>query len=499
MRDLKLNSYAKSILTGYFRIFLQIGIAIFLTPFILSYITKEEYGAYSLVQSTIVLLGLVDFGFSGALNVLASRNTNNPELVSIYSSITASFQFLLGGLGLLLGVFLSKYFTMFFDIKTAAPLEISVVVLLFALGFFFRMLAQVYASLLRAYRQIHIDNAIGILSTIIDAALIVLFLISGTGLIGLAATALISQFLIAGLSIYRVKRFLPDIRINYFKIEKRQLKELFQLGIWFFIGSLSVLFIEQFDQLLTGSLISIETVTVLVITAKLFELSRKLIYTLSNNFRPYFGKLIEEQKTVEAYKYYRLLRQWSLLAAIFVASIIFYVNEVFVSIWVGANFYGGHLLSMVLAINLLYYCWKLPSRAFLSANLMLKEQSIAGIFEGFFNVLLSYYLGIIYGVIGILAGTFLSGFFIQLFFYGYLLHLKALENWQTYAKANITLLLQSSFFLLLSFYFQQTWPIAGEIDLANIARVFSFTLIILFLLITFNRKSLKEFLYLQKA
>ena len=249
------NSYTRSLLTSYLRTFLQIGVAIFLTPYILQYISKAEYGSYSLAQSTIILLGLVNFGFGGALDVFASRNTDNVGLVSDYASITASFQILLGLAGLVLGIFLSFYFADWFHIDSKSNLNIQWVVIIFSLGFFITMISQTYTSLLTAYRKIETDNLIGIFTLFINSLLIISFLYLELGILGMAISVLITQCISSILSIYRVHKILPNFKIQYFKIRRIRFKELFQQGVWFFIGSISVIFIEKFDQILTGKLI----------------------------------------------------------------------------------------------------------------------------------------------------------------------------------------------------------------------------------------------------
>ncbi len=485
------NSYSKSILTSYLRTFLQIAFAIFLTPYILQYISKSEYGTYSLAQSTIVLLGLINFGFGGALNVFVSRNTDDTTLVSNYASITATFQIILGILGLILGLFLSFNFSDWFKIDSASNFQIQWVIILFSLGFFITMISQTYTSLLTAYRQIHIDNLIGIITMIVNSIFIICFLYLGMGILGMAIAVLITQSLSSFLSIYRVKKYLPNLKINYFTIDIVRFKELFKLGIWFFIGTISVFIIEKFDQILTGKIVNIETVAILIITAKLFELVRGLIYSISNNLRPYIGKMVGAGEVLKAYDYYVLLRKVSILAATISACVIIYLNKIFVETWVGAEFYGGDLLTIALGFNLIYYCWKLPTRAFLTSNLVVKEQSLYGVGEGIINLMVSYLLGLKYGVIGIISGTFISGFIFQLIINGSLLNNKKLESWSVYINKNVQLLFQS--ILLIGFSVFMTMYFPANIDHLGllIIKFIAFIIGLFSSLLLFNIKDFK--------
>lgn len=473
------------------RTFLQVAIAIFLTPFILQYISKAEYGSYSLAQSTILLLGLINFGFGGALNVFVSRNTDDTALVSKYASITATFQVLLGTIGLIFGIFLSFKFVDWFKIEAQTDFEIQLVVILFSIGFFITMITQTYTSLLTAYRQIHIDNLIGIFTMIINSLLIILFLHFEIGILGMAISVLITQSISGLLVVYRVHKYLHNLKISYFKVDKAGFKELFQLGIWFFVGSLSIIFIEKFDQILAGKIINVETVAILIITAKLFELVRGLIYSISNNFRPYLGKMVGDGESLKAYNYYVLLRKVSILASILCACIIIYINKIFVGFWVGSEFYGGDFLTIALGLNLVYYCWKLPTRAFLTSNLIVKEQSLYSFLEGLINLGTSLFLGLKFGIIGIISGTFISGFIFQLIIYGIILNNKKLETWAVYIKNNIKLLLQTTMLIGFSIFMTHDFPADVEHIGVLFIKSLAFVTVLLTLLLLFNIKDLK--------
>jgi hypothetical protein len=234
-----------------------------------------------------------------------------------------------------------------------------------------------------------------------------------------------------------------------------------------------------------------------VITAKTFELARKLIYLIPNNFRPYFGKLIGEGELENAKSKYILLFKLTVSVAMFIASVLIINNSLFIHYWVGDEFYGGDIVSCFLGLNLVYYAWKLPSRAFLSSHLVVKEQSIFGVFEGTANVMLSIFLGFQFGLVGIVAGTFLSGFIIQIVFYGYLLNSKGLESIKDYINiqgGRLLELLAFSVLIVVFFWLQSTF--FSEVHDLTFALLGSFTALGLF--VALNLRSYSQFLQLVK-
>ena len=485
-----IKSYSIGVITSYINTILSIFIGLFLTPFILDFVSKEEFGSFSLAQSTILLLGLINFGFVGALDVLAAREINLKENISSYASITATVQLFIGILGCLVGFIISFYFQEWFDINTNNKFDIQLIVILLSFSFLFTIFGSTYSSLMIAFKEIHLNNYLSITSTIINAIIIYVLLINECGILSLAISVFCCQFIKALYCFYRVKTKYKFVKVTLLRYDKKNFKKLFKIGIWFFIGSISVLLIEKFDSLLTGKLIDVETIAVLVITSKLFILSKNLLFVITNNFRPYFSTLLGNSENTKAYNFYKYLRHFSTVSAILLASIIIFINEFFVFNWVGLDLYGGMTLSFVLAINLIYNCWKLPSRAFLTSNLIVKEQSLIGIVEGFINVTLSMYLGKQFGLIGIISGTFISGFLIQSIFYGILLNRNNLETWNNYIKCNFNLLLQFILVSFISYLLINSLSISTNFNFINSIKFICFILSITFLLFLLNVKSL---------
>jgi O-antigen/teichoic acid export membrane protein len=188
---------------------------------------------------------------------------------------------------------------------------------------------------------------------------------------------------------------------------------VWKVSSWFAIGGLSLIFIERFDNIMTGLIISTKAITLLVITRKLFDIAKVFIFQLNNNYRPYFGKMWGEGKNEDVLSKFRNLSIISVVLASFAGGGIIIINDFFINIWVGEDKYGGLLLSTLLFFNLVFHAWKITYRAFLSSNLIAKELAISSFMEGGVNVGLAYVLGLKYGVEGIVASTFISGILIQ--------------------------------------------------------------------------------------
>ena len=73
-----------------------------------------------------------------------------------------------------------------------------------------------------------------------------------------------------------------------------------------------------------------------------------------------------------------------------------------------------------MALNLIMHMWVMPSRAVLSANLALRPQCLARLFEGALNLGLSIMFGRWLGVVGVMLATLLAGLLCSMWYLPYL-------------------------------------------------------------------------------
>ena len=83
----RINSYFRSLESGFILIVINVLINISLTPFIIKHIGVSDYGFYIVAIGLIQFLSIFNFGFGAAFEVMVSRNTRNKHLLSQYKNI----------------------------------------------------------------------------------------------------------------------------------------------------------------------------------------------------------------------------------------------------------------------------------------------------------------------------------------------------------------------------------------------------------------------------
>src|SRR6266498_3878560 len=405
------GNYLKGLATGYVATFATIVVGLWLTPFTLGFLDREEYAIFALASDLLMWLGLLDIGITAGLNVQAAQlaGRSDPDRLNRLAS-TAFFTQNLVVLALLavgggMAAGLPHFFPVRQDLHRPASVLMGMLVIGSAIGFS----TKTFSALLVANQQIHIGNLIRLALVVIRTVLTVFLLKLGWGLYSLAIANLAATVITSAMAVLRTTHLLPGLRIRWRLCSWNVLQNLAGLGIWFSLGGIAGIVITSLDRVVAAKLISLETVTTLSLTGRVYALSASLLDQITNTARPMLGQLFGQNKITEAQRIYHQLFKLSTGFAVIAAFSIWAGNEAFVSRWVGAQNFGGPMLSLALALNLMVNSWILPNRAVLSSALVVRPQTLSRIIEAIINIGLSLLLGKFLGVIGIVIATAIAG------------------------------------------------------------------------------------------
>lgn len=480
------ENFKLAVLTSYAYTILSLLASIFITRHIFKFFDNEEYGVFILVVESITVFQVLDFGFTGGMMSFLSREVDNIKRINkivstlFYAQVVASF--IAASLALSLIIDPSLIFQ---DVGVDdAVLRNAIVIAAFSL--FITMITKSISSVLYARRKIAGNNYVKIIALLIRICLIFILLERFPTIEFLIFVTLITQLINFFQSFYLIKKLEPKIDFSYKNFDLKTLKEVWKVSIWFAIGGFSVLFIERFDNILTGMIISVQAITILVITRKFFDIAKSFIFQFNNNYRPYFGKMFGLGEHTEALVKFRNLSLLSVLSASFVGGGIVICNSFLIETWVGLDKYGGLILSMLLFLNLVLHAWKISYRAFLSSNLIAKELAISSFIEGVVNLLVAYILGLRYGINGIVASTFLSGVLVQSAAFTYIFRKYKIESLRGFLQRNL-----SQFILIVLMCFL-AFAITTYVEIL-VLRIFIWLVAITLVLVAYQKIFLKEY------
>ena len=186
------RNYAKGLVTGYAATLATILVGLWLIPFTLRFLDREEFAVFTLASDLLMWLGLLDLGITAGLNVQAAQLSGRPDRERLNRLASTAFftQNLIVLVVLVVGVAMAVGFPHFFpirqDLQRTTSVFVAMLVAASAIGFS----TKTFSALLVANQQIHVDNLLRLALLAIRTFLTVVLLKKGWGLYSLAAANL---------------------------------------------------------------------------------------------------------------------------------------------------------------------------------------------------------------------------------------------------------------------------------------------------------------------
>lgn len=410
MTGSRTERYLKGLGTGYLATALSMVVGLWLTPFTLKFLTREEFGIFTLASDVVAWFTLADLGIAASLRVQAARltGTHDHQRMSELASTAFFAELGLGFIVLAVGVVCAILFPHMFSVPAILVAEAKGTAAILALSMAVHIGFMTFSALLVAHQQIHMDNLLRIVLLLLRTAVTVGLLFTGWRLYSLAFASLVGEVVTVGIAYFRCRCTLRYVSIRPAAASWGQLKSAVGIGMWFTIGGVAGILIEGMDRIVAAKVVSLESVTTLALTGRLYLLAYGLIGQVTNTARPALGELLGKGDLQAARRAYDRIALGSTAIALAAALGIWAGNEAFVRWWVGSENYGGVWLDTAFAANLLVNCWILPNRATLASALIVRPHALSRILEGLANLVLSVLLGLWLGLPGVIAGTALA-------------------------------------------------------------------------------------------
>lgn len=373
------SDIGKAIGSGYFLFFLNNIVALFLTPYILRFVSKQEYGLYVLCVDFLSWMMFLEFGSSKVIESKAAHLLAANDEAGILRAFNSAlfFQFFIAIL--IIPVF---YILVTTGLSSNSIPNFQIIIILFSFSASLSVVRSIFSSMLIASRKIHIDNKIQVFINVLNYTLILL-LIPYVGVWGLAAISLLVACLILIRSYKRVMYLFPYLYISSKNFSKAELKTLLSQGMYFSIASIATLLITKFDSFFLGKTYGLETVTKFYISIKIIAISEKLFSTLINNLRPYISNFYGQNKFHKIYSFYELSVPLILIFSFIIFPFLMLINEHFLKLWVGRDFFIGNNFIILFGLYTILNILALPARIILTSTLYkLKIHSLLRVLEG---------------------------------------------------------------------------------------------------------------------
>lgn len=462
-------------------------IALFMSPFLVHTLGKEQYGIWALVLSIISYTKLLNAGMNQTLSRFAPKCYATKDYNNLNQVINSVFLIfcISGVLVLIVSIIIAYYFIDFFNIDSQY-LEMARNVLLLiglnqALLFFY-----IVPSACGPFHRYTITNWISIIKTILGALLTVYFLKLGYGLLAMAIITVFITLSSSQIQTIIRNRIVPQIRYSIKYITKTRILEMLNYGGISFLIVATYMIIFNTDNIVIGIFQTTTAVTFYSIAGNLIGYLRIIAHSVSIPLTPLVSHM-DSSSNFDEIKilYYNITKKLYYLYGAVCISIIFW-GESFIFLWMGEDFDSTVKVLYILIIPICLCLPQLPANSVLLGIGKHKLLFYILAAEAVTNIVLSIILVQKWGIYGVAWGTAIPQLIIYSFVYPWFFNKTISGNLKLFYKQ----LIKMSFygvlftlpisFLLLEFNYQFNWiGFLVNVTIISISIALGFFLVVL--------------------
>ena len=404
--------------SSWFALGVNVLVGIFLSPFILHRLGNVAYGAWVLVFSITGYYGLFDLGIRSSVIRYVSSYTapgNRDGLARLINTSLALYT-LIGMVALLLTVVLSTVMGSLFripaDLLATARWLFLMVGTAVALGF----PAGVFSGVLEGLSRFYVVNLTNIFASLLRAALIVLALTHGRGLLTVGLITVVLPMLGSCVHAFIALRLLRiDFRWSY--VTPGSFREIARFSGAAFILLLAYKLRFKSDELIISSFLSVGAVTFFSNADRLVDYTSEVVSGLAQIFVPMSGQSEATGDMERLRKIFVAGNRACALVVLPITATLIILGKSVITAWVGPSYVGTcYPVMLVLLIPCTFALAQAASPRILFG--MARHRTLAWVvaIEGIANIVLSIVLIRPYGILGDALGTAIPLLCTSLFF-----------------------------------------------------------------------------------
>lgn len=346
-----INQKKVGVLLSYVNLAISIIIPFFYTPIMLAILGQSEYGLYSLSNSVISYLSLLQFGMGSAVirYIAKYRATDEKEKANQITGLFTIIYIFFAVLVLFVGCIFTLLSPVIFSdgLSETEISKMKILIIIMSLSTAFSFISVVFSSIINAYEKFIFKKTTDIILTILAPLFNLLVLFLGYESVGIATVSLIFQIVVLPIYMWYVAKRL-GIKMKFVKPEKAFLLELFSFSIFMFLSSIADLLFWSTDNVLIGAMIGSTAVAVYNVGGVFTNLMRNLTSAINDVFIPKVTMMVavDKSNTELSELMIRVGRLQYLMVSLLASGFIVF-GQVFIHYWSGDVYADAYWVSLV--------------------------------------------------------------------------------------------------------------------------------------------------------
>jgi O-antigen/teichoic acid export membrane protein len=388
----------------------SIVIGFLLIPMTINYINPIQYGIWITLSSMINWMNLFDVGLGNGLRNKLAQSMAVGDFKKARSYVSTTYGLLIVIAFIIFGILCgTSYFINWNKLLNTPPeflYDLKPIIILM-IGFFcVQFIVQPINTILLATHQVSNSSLITFIGQL--AVLIFIYLVT----IYIHESLFFLVIIYAGIpilvlffsSIYYFNTKFKNLKPNFKFIELRYVKKLFNVGGAFFFIQIGAIVLFQTDNIIISQIIGPEAVTPFNVSYKLFS-----AITMSFNIIiiPYWTAFTDAYTKNDLgwikSSISKMRKLWMVLSLITIIVCVF--SSVIYKVWLGNSVIVPKGLSFAMSIYVIAYIWQTIHVYLLNGIGKIRIQLILVLLSALINIPLSFYLGKLLGLAGIISAN----------------------------------------------------------------------------------------------
>jgi len=394
-----------------------IAVGFFLSPFVLHKLGDDAFGLWILIFSVTGYYGLFDFGMRQSIVKQVAEYAatgDHDRLLRVVNTGIFSYGCLSLLLLLVTGVGCC-YLDSIFRVEPAFSRTARLLMLIVGSGIALSSPLSVFSGVLQGLQQYHWMNLVQIVSNLVRAALVVLSLNRGFGLLTLALITVAIPIL-GSAGCMAVARRLIRYRLDFRLVDRAAFRRLSGYGAVIFVAIAADRLRFGSDATVIGIFLSASAITYFSIGSKLVDYASSVVDSMADTFMPLSSHL---EATCDLPRLRRLFIAGNRACAMEIfplCATLLILGKSLIDIWVGRRYASAYLILVLLVVPRTAYRSQGASTRILFGTARHRLLSMVLLAEGTGNLLLSVALIRPLGIVGVAIGTAIPMLGTSLFF-----------------------------------------------------------------------------------
>ncbi len=385
------------------------GLQLALAPAVIKYAGDAALGAYAVLMQAVGYLSLLDLGFSVAFNRHLSRATANEENDQEFMAVMASGAWFVAVTNLASAVVLAAgavFLESLIDLPAGLLADARSGVVLLAIWTAARTPFVVRAAALIARQDLAFRHSAATAASIIRLVGSLIAVQQGYGLLGMMAAAVMAEAVDGILCTIRWSFVMPRAVSGSYRPKMRLLLEILSFGSHALLINVAVRMIFYSDTMIVGGLCGASAASVYYTTQAAAALGWAFVWRVTDTAGPGINQMWAAGNMTAVRSAYLRLHRYALGLGMLLFTGLVFLNEDFVSLWVGTKQYGGAVMNVAISAFALITIVAHLDSMFRLASGEVRQLSRLAVVEGVAHVTLAVLLTLWIGP----AGVALAGF-----------------------------------------------------------------------------------------